>query len=242
MKRRKLSLGVNIDHVATLRQARRGKVPSPALAAVEAVKGGADQITLHLREDRRHIQDGDLPEVKQKGRVPVNLEMALDPGILSIALRYRPEKVCIVPEKRRELTTEGGLDAVAHAARLKVFIPKLRAQKIAVSLFIDPLEPQIRMAAKLGANAIEIHTGTYAEVSGARRRREIKRIAQAARLAHALGLAVHAGHGLDYENVGPIARIPEIEELNIGYSIVARAMFTGMRQAVREMKNAMRRA
>ena len=241
-KSARLLLGVNIDHVATVRQARKSDVPSPALAAVEAVHGGGNQITLHLREDRRHIQDFDLTAVRRSVRVPLNLEMALHGEIINIALRFRPEKACLVPERRQELTTEGGLDAVAFQKKLSGVIPRLQKKGIKVSLFIDPIEAQIRMAAKLGADAVEIHTGRYAESRGAARRRELGRIRRGAKLAAGLGLTVHAGHGLDYANVGPVARIPEIEELNIGYAIVARAVFCGLRQAVREMKDAMQRA
>lgn len=235
-------LGVNIDHVATLRQARGGRIPSPALAARQAQAGGADGITLHLREDRRHIQDWDLPQVKRVLHVPLNLEMALHPEILRIALRLRPEKVCVVPEKRKELTTEGGLDVLLHEAALRKAIPPLRRRKIQVSLFIDPSPEQIEAAARLGADAVEIHTGRYAHAQGARKQRELKRIREAARLASAIGLKVHAGHGLEDDNVGPIARISEIEELNIGHSIVSRAVFVGLRQAVREMKQKIRAA
>lgn len=230
-------LGVNIDHVATLRQARGGKVPSPRLAALEAQKGGADGgITLHLREDRRHIQDFDLWEIKKVCRIPLNLEMALHPEIIRIALRLRPEKVCIVPERRREVTTEGGLDAVRYEKILKRMIPKFRQKKIQVSLFIAPSPKQIKTAARAGADAIEIHTGSYANARGRKRAGELKKIREGAKLAESLGLRVHAGHGLDYENVRAICRIPQIQELNIGHSIVSRAVFTGMRQAVREMK------
>ncbi len=241
-RKKRIALGVNIDHVATVRQARRGFHPDPAAAAREAVLGGADQITLHLREDRRHIQDRDLPRVRSRVKVPINLEMALDPEVLKIALRFRPEKACLVPERREELTTEGGLDAVRNAKRLKPVIKSLQKKKIKVSLFIAPEIAQVKKAAELGADAIEIHTGRYAEVSGARRRQELKKIAAAARLAKKMGLVVHAGHGLDYENTAPICRIPEIEEVNIGHSIVSRALFSGMRNAVRDLKHAIQSA
>lgn len=241
-KKKRVALGVNIDHVATVRQARRGFHPDPASAAREAVLGGADQITLHLREDRRHIQDHDLERVRRQVKVPLNLEMALHPQILKIALRFCPEKVCLVPERREELTTEGGLDAVANAKRLGPVIRALQKKKIKVSLFIAPEIDQVEKAAELGADAIEIHTGRYAELAGARRRRELQKITAAARLAKCLGLIVHAGHGLDYENTAPICRIPEIEEVNIGHSIVSRALFSGMRKAVRDLKRKIRSA
>lgn len=236
-----LKLGVNIDHVATLRQARGGMNPVPVLAALEAASGGADGITIHLREDRRHIQDRDLDEIKRRIPIPLNLEMALHPEIIRIALRLRPEKVCIVPEKRRELTTEGGLDVLAHEAKLKRLIPQFRKKKIEVSLFIDPSPEQIKAAFRVMADAVEIHTGCYANASGAGRRRELRRVRDMAVLGTRLGLKVHAGHGLDYENVRPIVRIREIRELNIGHAIVSRAVFTGMRRAVREMKLLMKR-
>lgn len=236
-ERKPLLLGVNIDHVATLRQARRGRVPDPVQAVREAIQGGADGITIHLREDRRHIQDHDLPAIQRVSRVPVNLEMALHPDILRIALRQRPQKACIVPERRQELTTEGGLDVERYRSALKRTIPKLKARGIEVSLFIDPSERSIKTSAALGADAVEIHTGSYANATGRQRRRELERIRRGAWLAARLGLKVHAGHGLDYLNVKAMARIPEIEELNIGHSIVARAVFTGLREAVRQMKD-----
>ena len=229
-------LGVNIDHVATLRQARGGWVPSPCLAALAAAKGGADGITVHLREDRRHIQDHDLIEIKKVIGIPLNLEMAVVPKMIRIALGLRPEKVCIVPERRQERTTEGGLDACAKEKVLKQWLPALRRQRIEVSLFIEPSREQILAASRLGADAIEIHTGRYANTKGAQRKKELNRIRQAAKEAAKLGLKVHAGHGLDYENVKPIARIPEMAELNIGHSIVSRAVFVGMKNAAREMK------
>ncbi|MBI3314081.1 MAG: pyridoxine 5'-phosphate synthase [Candidatus Omnitrophica bacterium] len=231
-----IKLGVNLDHVATLRQARGGHVPSPARAVLEAEKGGADGITLHLREDRRHIQDSDLWEIKKICRVPINLEMALHPGIIRIALRFRPEKVCVVPEKRQEVTTEGGLDAIKNERALKKIIPGFKKNKIEVSLFIDPSFKQIEAAKRTGAQAIEIHTGAYADARGGKHPKELVKIAKAARYAHSLGLIVNAGHGLNYENVHAICCIPEIYELNIGHSIISRAVFTGLRAAVREMK------
>ncbi|MBI3306864.1 MAG: pyridoxine 5'-phosphate synthase [Candidatus Omnitrophica bacterium] len=233
-------LGVNIDHVATLRQARGGKVPSPKLAASEAQKGGADGITLHLREDRRHIQDFDLGEVRKSCSLPLNLEMALHPEIIRIALNFRPEKICIVPERRQEVTTEGGLDAVKNEKILQRVIPQFKKKKIEVSLFIGPSLKQIEMARKTGADAIEIHTGHYANVHKGKHPAELLKIGKAAAFARSLGLLVNAGHGLDYENVSAICCIPGIHELNIGHSIVSRAVFVGMREAVREMKNLIR--
>jgi len=235
-----LKLGINVDHIATLRQARGGRVPSPCLGALEAQKGGADGITVHLREDRRHIQDHDLREIKKAIRIPLNLEMAWEPEIIRIALRLKPEKVCVVPEKRQELTTEGGLNAAAKERSLRRMIPEFHRKKIQVSLFIDPSAKQIEAAARCGADAIEIHTGTYVNKKGSAKKRELGKVCQGARLAARLGLKVHAGHGLDYENVRPICRIPEIEELNIGHSILTHAVFVGMRQAVREMKRLMK--
>lgn len=233
-------LGVNIDHIATVRQARRAKFPSVVKAALEAQAGGADGITIHLREDRRHIQDADLPAIQKAVRIPVNLEMALNSGIVKIALKHAPEKVCIVPEKRQELTTEGGLDAVSAKAQLMKLVPKMKKKKIQVSLFIDPDTDQVRTAFETGAQAIEIHTGTYAEAKGAKRAKELKRIREAAALASRFGLKVHAGHGLDYVNVKPLLKIPEIEEYNIGFSIVGEAVFSGLREAVRRMKSLVR--
>ena len=231
-----MRLGVNIDHVATIRQARGGTVPSPAEAAGEAEAGGADGITAHLREDRRHIRDSDLPEIRRRTGLPINLEMAPAPEIVRAALKFRPEKVCIVPEKRRELTTEGGLDAFAQKSLLARLIPKFHKKKIRVSLFLNSETKQIRAAAEVGADAVEIHTGAYARRTGAAKKRELAGIREAAGLARRLGMEVHAGHGLDYENVAAICKIPEIAEVNIGHSIVSRAVFTGMREAVREMK------
>ena len=238
--RKRLLLGVNIDHVATVRQARLGTYPKPEEAAEEAVLGGADQITLHLREDRRHIQDRDLPAIRKSVSVPINLEMAINTEIAAIALKFRPEKVCIVPERRQELTTEGGLDAAANRAKLAQIIPQLKKKGIQVSLFLDPMEDQIREAARLGADAVEIHTGHYADLRGVEKKRELERISRAAQLAHERGLIVHAGHGLNLENVAALCRLPFIEELNIGHSIVARSILVGIRKAVREMKDKMK--
>lgn len=236
-----LKLGVNIDHVATLRQARGGTEPQPMIAAHEAIHGGADSITIHLREDRRHIQDHDLKSIQKSIRVPLNLEMAFVPEMTRIALRQRPEKVCLVPERRQEVTTEGGLNACAIERALQKALSQFRRRNIQVSLFVDPDPKQILTAAHVQAAAVEIHTGAYAHAKGAKRKKELLRIRQAARLAATLGLQVHAGHGLDYKNVQAIVKIPEISELNIGHAIVSRAVVTGMRQAVKDMKRLMRR-
>jgi len=240
-----IALGINIDHIATLRQARLGNIPGITAAAVESVRGGANQITIHLREDRRHIQDRDLPDLLKILRprgISLNLEMAVHSEIAAMALRYRPEKVCLVPEKRRELTTEGGLDVVANESRLKRLIPKLHRNHIRVSLFVDPVPAQIRAAARVEADAVEIHTGRYAGAAGSVQKKELKRIRNMARLGKSLGLVVHAGHGLDYQNVKAVARIPEILELNIGYSVICRAVFAGLRRAVFEMKQTVQQA
>ncbi len=229
-------LGVNIDHVATLRQARLGVEPSVLEAALEAEKGGADSLTVHLREDRRHIQDADVFELMEKIYVPLNLEMAVSPEILKIALRARPEKACLVPEKRKELTTEGGLDLFSKRAPLARTVESLAAKQVEVSLFIDPVEAQVREAARLGAYAIEIHTGSYANAAGRRKEKELYRIRQAASLGQQLGLKIHAGHGLNYENLFPLLAMPEIVEFNIGHSIISRAVFVGLSRAVQEMK------
>ena len=229
-------LGINIDHVATLRQARGGVEPSVLEAALEAEQGGADSITVHLREDRRHIQDADVYELMGKIYVPLNLEMSVSSEILKIALKVRPAKACLVPEKRKELTTEGGLDLLAKKGPLARTIDALLAKKVEVSLFIDPIEAQVRAASSLGAYAIEIHTGSYANASGKKKEKEISRIRDAARLGRELGLHVHAGHGLNYENIFPLLATPEIIEFNIGHSIISRAMFVGIARAVSEMK------
>lgn len=229
-------LGINIDHVATLRQARGGVEPSVLEAALEAEQGGADSITVHLREDRRHIQDRDVFELMKKIYVPLNLEMSISPTILKIALKVKPEKACLVPEKRQELTTEGGLDLFAKRGQLAQTINALSAKGVEVSLFIDPIEKQVREAARFGAYAIEIHTGSFANAKGKQKNREIVRIREAAQLGHHLGLRIHAGHGLNYENIFPLLEIPEIIEFNIGHSIVSRAVFVGLSRAVSEMK------
>lgn len=235
-------LGVNVDHIATVRQARRAQVPDPVEAALLAEQAGADGITVHLREDRRHIQERDVERLHERARTKVNLEMAVTPAMLAYAGKIRPADACFVPEKREELTTEGGLDVVAHRAKIKAAVATLQDRGIHVSLFIDPDTGQIQAAHEAGAHAIEIHTGTYCNAAGAEREQERQAIAKAAALARSLGLEVHGGHGLDYENVLPIAAIPEIVELNIGHSIIARAVMVGISQAVREMKELLAKA
>lgn len=230
-------LGVNIDHVATVRQARRTYEPDPVWAAAEAELGGADQITVHLREDRRHIQERDLEVLVKTVQTRVNLEMAVASDVLQIALRLKPQCACLVPEKREEVTTEGGLDVAGAAKKVGETVKKLSASGIIVSLFIDPEDKQIRAAAASKAPFIELHTGTYANAkSETDVAREFKKLHDGARLANSLGLRVNAGHGLNYRNVQPVAAISGMEELNIGHAIVARAIFTGLRTAVREMK------
>ncbi len=229
-------LGVNVDHVATLRQARGGKNPSPLWAAVEAQRAGCDSIVCHLREDRRHIQDQDLPLLKRRLRLPLNLEMGAHPEIVRIACRVKPDQATLVPERRQELTTEGGLDLYRGRQRVSRAIRQLTSSGIRVSLFIDPDARQVELAGKLGVPMVELHTGRYAEARTADvRRRALRDLKAAARQAKEAGLAVAAGHGLDYHNVRPVAVIPEVEELNIGFSIVARAMEAGIYQAVRGM-------
>jgi pyridoxine 5-phosphate synthase len=235
-----MRLGVNIDHVATLRQVRRAAEPDPLEAALLAERGGADSIVCHLREDRRHIQDLDLRRLRERVR-RLNLEMALVDDIVRIALETRPEQVTLVPERREEVTTEGGLDLLAVRDRLPPVVERFRAQGIGVSLFIDPDPAQVEAAKASGAGIVEFHTGTYANAAGPEAvRKALLQIEEAAAQAKALGLAVAAGHGLTYANVRPVVSIPEIEELNIGHTLVARAVSVGMTQAVREMKKLMR--
>lgn len=236
-----LRLGINVDHVATLRQARGIDVPDPVEAAMLAEQAGADGITVHLREDRRHIQERDVKLLREQVRSKVNLEMAVTPAIIAFAETVRPDDACFVPEKRAELTTEGGLDVVAHKAKVKEAVERLQARGIHISLFIDPEEAQIKAASEIGAHAVEIHTGAYCNATGAAREKELAAIVSAAVLARHLGLEVHGGHGLNYDNVVPIAKIAEIVELNIGHSIIARALFVGISQAVREMKELLNR-
>lgn len=239
-----LRLGVNIDHAATLRQARYARdpdsmlvEPDPVQAALVAEKAGADGITAHLREDRRHIQDRDVFRLKQSLKTKLNLEMGNTRDILAVALEVKPHDACLVPENRNEVTTEGGLDCVAHRAALLPTIEKLRGNRTVVSLFIDPEADQIRAAADLGAECIELHTGAFANASGQARSVELQRLVEGAKLAHSLGLRVNAGHGLNYDNVSELFVVPHLEELNIGHSIVSRALFTGLTAAVVEMKS-----
>jgi pyridoxine 5-phosphate synthase len=236
-----IRLGVNVDHVATVRQARRAEYPDPVEAALLAEKAGADGITVHLREDRRHIQERDVERLRSKIKTKINLEMAVTPAMVAFAERLRPADACFVPEKREELTTEGGLDAVAHEAKVTEAVRTLQSCGVHVSLFIDPVKEQIECAKRTGAHAIEIHTGTYCNAYLSSRENERAAIVNAASLAANLGLEVHAGHGLDYENVLPVAQISQIVELNIGHSIVARAVMVGIEQAVREMKELLTR-
>jgi len=234
-----IQLGFNIDHIATVRQARGTTYPSPIHAALLAESSGADSITLHLREDRRHIQDRDVEILREILQTRMNLESAVTQEMVEFALRIGPQDICLVPERREELTTEGGLDVIAHFDRIRSACSKLRDAGIRVSLFIDAETAQIEAAAKAGAPVIEIHTGHYANLHGEEREEEILRIENAVQSAMALGLKVNAGHGLDYHNVQRIAAITGVEELNIGHAIVARALFVGLPEAVRSMKQLM---
>lgn len=237
---KRISLGINIDHVATLRNARGENDPSLIELALVAEHAGADLITVHLREDRRHIRDADVFELKRNLKIPLNFEMALADEILGIALELKPATACIVPERREEITTEGGLDVAKAEARVAEFVQKLHAQGIDVYLFIEPEEQAVRLAAKSGARGIEFHTGAYARAFTHMRKRadELKRLAAASALAHAMHLEVHAGHGLNYHNVGPVCQIPEITEFNIGHAIIARSLATGLGKAVGDMSAA----
>jgi pyridoxine 5-phosphate synthase len=237
-----IALGVNIDHVATLRQARRGRYPDPLLAALVAEEAGADSITLHLREDRRHIQERDVTSLREALQTRMNLEMAVTEEMIRIAQKVLPQDCCLVPESRQEITTEGGLNVVENSARIGDAVKALGASGVRVSLFIDADLEQIEAAQRAGAPVIELHTGAYAESTGAARAREFERLCAAAKFAARLGLIVNAGHGLNYHNVETIAAIPEIVELNIGHSIVARAIVDGLAKAVRDMKELMRAA
>jgi pyridoxine 5-phosphate synthase len=234
-----IALGVNVDHVATVRQARRARHPDPVHAALLAEQAGADSITMHLREDRRHIADADVFALQPLMQTRLNLEMAVTREMLDIAARLRPADCCLVPELRTEITTEGGLDVTRDPAQLRDAVAALAASGIRVSLFIDPDERQIDAARAVGAPVIELHTGAYAGASGPARAVELRRLQHAAQRATALGLVVNAGHGLDYQNVQPVAAIAEIVELNIGHAIVARALFCGIASAVRDMKTLM---
>jgi pyridoxine 5-phosphate synthase len=235
-----MRLGVNVDHVATLRQARRVGYPDPVEAALRAEEVGAHNITVHLREDRRHIQEADVEALVRRLRIPVNLEMAVTDAMVETALRLRPPRVCLVPERREELTTEGGLDVQGQAARIGAVTARLVGAGIRVSHFVDPEVEQLSAALAAGAHAVELHTGQYANAADeTARRRELERLREAAKDGVSLGLEVHAGHGLTVANVRPITAIPDIAELNIGHSIVARAVFIGFAGAVREMLDAL---
>lgn len=235
-----LRLGVNIDHVATVRQARRGAEPDPVAAAVLAELGGADAITVHLREDRRHIQDRDVRLLKQTVQIDLNLELSIAPSVLSVAYEIVPDQATIVPESRQEVTTEGGLDLTAGTDSLRGAIDRLRQQGTEVSLFLDPELAQIERARELGADAVELHTGAYAAAaSPAERNIQLSRLARASELIQQLGMRLVAGHGLNYHNVFPVANITGMTELNIGHSIVARSLAVGMQQAVQQMRLAM---
>ncbi len=236
MSYKTIALGVNIDHVATLRQARRGRYPDPVHAALAAEMAGADSITLHLREDRRHIQIQDVRTLRDLLKTHMNLEMAVTDEMLEIARVVRPSDCCFVPERRQEITTEGGLDVRSQLQRMKEATAVLTGQGIRVAFFIDPDTPQIEASAQAGAPCIELHTGAYADSVGSRQAEELERLRSGAQLAASLGLEVHAGHGLHYHNVQPVAAIHEIVELNIGHSIISRAVFDGLSTAVREMK------
>ena len=231
-----LRLGVNIDHVATLRQVRRASYPDPLFAALVAEQSGADSITLHLREDRRHIQDHDVERMRHALQTRMNLEMAATDAMIAIARRVRPQDCCLVPERREELTTEGGLDVAAQLDRMREACAALAEAGSRVSLFIDPEPAQLEAAFEAGAPVVELHTGAYAEAEGSRQALELSRIVEAARFGSRIGLTVHAGHGLHYHNVQAVAAIGEIVELNIGHAIVARAVVDGMAAAVRDMK------
>ena len=239
-----MRLYVNIDHVATVRQARGTDEPDPVRAAVLCELGGADGITVHLREDRRHIQDRDVELLMRTARTVVNLELAAASDVLALAEQWRPHQATLVPERREEVTTEGGIELHSEAARRWIgeAVGRLKAAGIRTSLFIDPDADAVRASRELGADAVELHTGEYANSRGGERQEQLGRLRRAAALGRSVGLAVHAGHGLTYENVAPVAAIEEIEELNIGHSIVSRAVFTGLERAVREMAEILRRA
>ena len=234
-----LRLGVNIDHVATVRNARGAGYPDPVRAGLLAAKAGADGITAHLREDRRHITDDDIARLSAELPVPLNFEMAATEEMLEIALRHRPRAACIVPEKREERTTEGGLDAAGQHTHLSYYCDRLRYAGVRVSLFIEPDSAQIEAAIRLGVPVVEFHTGRYAHLDGAGRAEELRRIAEAAALATRNGIEPHAGHGLTFDNVQPIAAIPQIAELNIGHFLVGEAIFTGLEAAVHRMRQLM---
>ena len=235
----RLRLGVNIDHVATIRNARGGDHPDPVRAARIAADAGADGITAHLREDRRHITDNDIDRLMAEIALPLNLEMAATEEMLAIALAHRPNAACIVPERREERTTEGGLDAAGQLEHLRPFVDRLSNAGIRVSLFIEPSERQVEAALRLGAPVVEFHTGRYAHVEGEERAAELKRLSDCAALAVKNGIEPHAGHGLTFDNVIPVAAIPQLAELNIGHFLIGEAIFTGLDAAVRRMRELM---
>jgi pyridoxine 5-phosphate synthase len=235
----KLRLGVNIDHVATVRNARGGDNPDPVRAAILAQAAGADGITAHLREDRRHISDSDILRLTEALTIPLNLEMAATDEILAIALKAKPHAACIVPEKREERTTEGGIDCISQFDRLKPIVTALTDARIRVSMFIEPDRKQIDAARALGAPVVELHTGAYANATGAGRDKLLKHIQNGAEFGADLGLEIHAGHGLTYDNVAPIAAIPHIRELNIGHFLIGEAMFVGLEASIRRMRTLM---
>ncbi|MGZ0187584.1 MAG: pyridoxine 5'-phosphate synthase [Alphaproteobacteria bacterium] len=237
-----LRLGVNVDHVATIRNARGANYPCPVRAAQMAADAGADGITAHLREDRRHILDADIPRLKNDVSLPLNFEMAATVEMVAVAVQHRPHAACLVPEKREELTTEGGLDAARLDNRLRPIIRDLTAAGCRVSLFIEADSAQLKAAVSLGAPVVELHTGRYCETEGAERATELERIQAAGREAKALGLECHAGHGLSFDTVKPIAAIPELVELNIGHFLIGEAIFLGLPDAVREMRRLMNEA
>lgn len=240
-----MHLGVNIDHVATLRQARYATMldshnvePDIVAAAKAAQEGGADSITLHVREDRRHMQDADAFAVRREVNLPLNLEMGATPAMLEFALRLKPDFVCLVPERREEITTEGGLDVAGHMEELRPLVAALLANGSKVSMFIDPDAGQVRASAAVGAPMIELHTGRFANTLGEERAAETTRLVEAAQLAHSLGIEVHAGHGIQVANLADLSVVPHLTELNIGHTIICRAVFVGLTEAVREMKTA----
>ena len=242
MEKRYLRLGVNIDHVATIRNARGGQHPDPVRAAQAAAAAGADGITAHLREDRRHMTDDDVARLSAGIDLPLNLEMAATDEMLAIALRHGPHAACIVPEKRQERTTEGGLDAAGSHNHLAPFVAKLNAADIRVSLFIEPDMRQLEAAKSLGAPVVELHTGAYCEAEGTERDRQFRRISRAAEYAEALGIECHAGHGLTFDTVAPIAAIPTLVELNIGHFLIGEAIFGGLESSIKRMRSLMDKA
>jgi pyridoxine 5-phosphate synthase len=232
----KLRLGVNIDHVATVREARGGAFPDPVRATILAAKAGADGITAHLREDRRHISDRDIERLRAELHIPLNLEMAATNEMLAVALKHVPHACCIVPENRQERTTEGGIDAAGQQARLAPIVKALVDAGIRVSMFVEPDRKQLDASKSLGAPVVELHTGAYSEAQGAEQDRLLEKVREAARYGASIGLEIHAGHGLTYENVQPVAAIPEIRELNIGHYLIGEAIFVGLEASIRQMR------